>query len=1118
MRPRLPLTVSRAVLAAPAALVFVTVPAAGQGRKKPDVTPAAAAPVADSLNNFKFRNLGPAVAGGRVAAVVGVPGQPNIYYIGAGGGGVWKTTDGGNSWDAVFKDQPTASIGAIALAPSNPNLVWVGTGEGNPRNDVVDGRGVFFSPDAGKTWRSAGLSDVGQISRIVVDPVNPDVVFVAALGHVWAPNAERGVFRTADGGKSWQKVLFVNDTTGVSDLVMVPGNPRVLFAGMWQFVRRPWELTSGGPGGGIYRSKDGGLTWERLSEGLPTGLTGRIALAVGPTNPSHIYALIESKQGMLWDSKDQGDHWTKVSDSHALSERPFYFSLMHVSPVDDRKVFFSSYLLLRSDDGGKTTTPIDRGVHVDHHALWIDPQDADRMIQGNDGGVYVTADGAKSWRYLNNLPIEQFYMVAADNNRPYMLCGGLQDNNAWCGMSVGSGGGGIGGGGVGGFGGGGLTGAEWFAVTGGDGEYAVPAPSDSTILYVDSQNGNITRVDLKTGITRSVRPYLVGVQEMKPANLKYRFNWTTPIEVSPTDANTVLFGGNVVFKTTDGGEHWTAFSPDLTRNDKSKQVTSGGPINYDLSGAETYGTILTINIAPTDSNVIWTGSDDGLVHVTRDGGKDWINVSGHFPVLPKDAEGRVYQIGVSPFDGGTAYLAVDRHQLDDRRPYVYKTSDYGNTWNDISRGLPQDVPAHVVRENPNVRGFLVLGTDAALWYSRDGGASWKPLKADFPTVPVYDLKFIKRSHDLVVATHGRGLLVLDDITPLEELTPDVVASDFHVFGTLPAEIRVRPRRTGVAPSRFMTPNPPGGAGAVIDYYLKTALDTGAAQAQGGQQAQAQGDPQERPRRGRVVVTVTDSKGDTVVVDSSAPGKQGVNRHAWNLRYAGPTRLTFERSLAGEEEENPFRVVSGPRVVPGTYTVTVTAGRNSASRTVTVQPDPIVGGAPAGFEAQLRAGLEWRNAMSALNEMLNRIVSLETQLKNTQQALRDNAKGDTASTGPVLRQGRELARKLKELKDSLYNSEVQRDAGSDNIHYLNRFHDRLQSAAFGLAFGYAQPPSEVQANRLKELRTELDGYLAKFNEVLQTDVAAFNKTAAERQAPILVAGRPIEVKEVKVVSR
>src|SRR5205823_6878679 len=410
---------------------------------------------------------------------------------------------------------------------------------------------------------------------------------------------------------------------------------------------------------------------------------------------------------------------------------------------------------------------------------------------------------------------------------------------------------------------------------------------------------------------------------------------------------------------------------------------------------------------------------------------------------------------------------------------------------------------------PNLRGFLVLGTDAALWYSRDGGASWQALKADFPTVPVYDVQFVKRSHDLVVATHGRGLFVLDNITPLEELTPQVLAADLHVFSTQPAQIRVRPRRAGVAPTRFTTPNAP--AGAVIDYYLKTAVDP----ATSGQGEQRRG---ERSRRGRVIVTGTDARGDTVVVDSSGPGKQGVNRYVWTLRHAGPVRLTFDRPAGAEEEENPFRTVVGPRAVPGSYSVAVTAGGRTETTTVRVEPDPVLGGDPARFAAQLVAGLEWRNALSALNTMLNRIVSLETQLKNTQQALRDNPAGDTTTAAPVVRQARDLGRKLKELKDSLYNSDVQRDAGQDDIHYLNRFHDRLQGLGFGLALAYAQPPNEVVEGRMKELRAQLDAYLTRFNELLRTDVAGFNKTAEERRAPILVAGEPIEVKVVKVVSR
>jgi photosystem II stability/assembly factor-like uncharacterized protein len=1083
------MTVLRPLLALP----FLVAPLTAQ-RARASGPPPGAPSATDSLNNLKFRNLGPSVAGGRVTSVAGVPGQPEVYYVGAAGGGVWKTSDGGHSWDAIFADQPTASIGVVALAPSNPNLVWVGTGESNIRNDITNGRGVFFSPDAGKSWKFMGLENAGQISRIVIDPGNPDIVFVAAVGHAWTPNPDRGVFRTADGGATWQRVLYVNDTTGAADLVMVPGNPRILFAGMTQLIRYPWQLVSGGPGSGIYRSTDGGLTWERLSQGLPPGPYGRIAVAVGASNPSHVYALVEAKRGLLWDSHDLGDHWSAVSDNHALSARPFYFNLMHVSPVDDQKVFFSSYRLLESDDGGKTAKLIDRDVHVDHHSLWIDPQNPDRMVQGNDGGAYVTYNGAKTWNWFNNLPIEQFYMVAADNNDPYTLCGGLQDNNGWCGPSSGSG-----------FGG--MDGSEWYTVAGGDGEYIVPAPSDSTVLYVESQNGSIRRLDMKTGLTSSIRPYVPGVDDMSPADLRYRFNWTTPIEVSRTDPNTVWLGANVVFKTTDGGAHWSVISPDLTRNDKSKQITSGGPIQFDISGAETYNTILTVNVAPSDSNVLWVGTDDGLAQVTRDGGATWTNVSGHFARLPQNAEGRIYQIGVSPFDAGTAYLAVDRHQFDDNRPYVYKTSDYGKTWTDISGGLPADASARVVREDPNARGFLVLGTDAALWYSHDGGASWKRLKGGFPTAPVYDLKFVARAHDLVVATHGRGLFVLDNITPLEELTPEVAAQDLHVFNTLPVQIRVQPRRNGIAPSEFTVPNAP--SGAVIDYFLKTGVDTSRASADSAGEEPVRGRPGFRGRRRNgVVVTVFDSHGDTVVVDSSAPGLRGINRFVWGLRYAGPTRINFERSSG--EEESFFRRGGGPRVMPGTYSFTLSAGDFTDSGTVTVEPDPIVRGDPAAFRAQLEAALTLRNQTSALHETLNRISSLQSQLQNIQQALR--GAGADSSAGAVERQARGLARTLRQLKDSLYNSDVQR-GGQDDIHYLSRFQDRLQGLSFGLGFAYAQPPSDAVNAEWRELKTRLDAYLTQFNGILEKDVVEFNTVARDHQAPMLVGGEAIGIRPI-----
>ena len=514
---------------------------------------------ADIFANLKFRDLGPGSAGGRVAAVAGVPGDPNVYYVGAGGGGVFKTVDGGLSWKAIFEHAKTASIGAIAIAPSNPSYVWVGTGEGNIRNDVIDGGGVYFSSDAGNSWKFMGLADTQQITDILVDPSDPNTVFVGALGHTWGPNADRGVFKTTDGGKTWKKVLFVNDSTGVADLEMAAGNPNVLFACMWQFRRYPWTLMDGGPDSAIYRSTDGGDTWQKLTKGLPDGPWGRSAIAIAPSNPDHIYALIGAKHGMLWQSTDMGDSWTSVNDSHALDVRAFYFSKLVVSPNDENKVYFLSFNMMESTDGGKTAFVADRGVHSDHHTMWIDPTNPNRIIQGNDGGVFLSTDGAKTWNFLDGLPIEQFYMVSASSQEPYSLCGGLQDNSSWCGPSSDVSRGRV-------------TGPAWYTVVGGDGEYAVWAPSNPDIVYSDSQNGSIERLDLKTHLSQSIRPYLPGVEETNPADLKYRFNWTSPIAVSPTDANEVYIGANAVFKSMDGGKTWTAISGDLTRNDKSKQV------------------------------------------------------------------------------------------------------------------------------------------------------------------------------------------------------------------------------------------------------------------------------------------------------------------------------------------------------------------------------------------------------------------------------------------------------------------------------------------------------------------------------------------------------------------
>lgn len=1072
----------------------------------------------DVFSNLKFRNLGPAVGGGRVAAVAGIPGQSNVYYVGAAGGGVWKTVDGGFTWKAIFEKEPTASIGAIAVDPQNPNVVWVGTGESNPRNDMVTGKGVYMSTDAGATWKFMGLENVGQITNVIVDPHDSNKVFIGAMGRVWTTNPDRGVYRTSDGGKTWNRVLFVNDKTGVSDLIMDGNNPMVLFAGMWEFQRFPWYLDNGGTNSGIYRSVDGGTTWQRLSEGLPKGVVGRIGVAAAPSNPQHLYALIETKKGVLWESNDLGDHWRQVSESRDLAARGFYFSNLMVSPDSEEHIYFLSFNILESLDGGKTTRNLSRGVHPDNHSIWIDPSNPQRIIEGNDGGVYISQDAGKNWRYLDNLPIEQGYMVAADDEEPYLLCTGLQDNNAWCGPSSTGGRGQV-------------TGAEWYTVAGGDGEYAVPAGHKSNWIYADSQNGSISRLDTKDNLSKFIRPYLHGAEDMATRDLKYRFNWTSPIAVDPSDPKTVYLGGNVLFKSSDGGNTWNPVSPDLTRNDKAKQAASGGPILLDLSGAETYDTILSMDLSPVDQNVVWVGTDDGVVQMTKDGGKTWNKVSDNIKGLPE--WGRVQQIATSPFDANTAYVAFDFHETDINRPYVFKTHDGGKTWTSISAGLPEKDPARVVREDPNKKGFLVLGTDTGLFFSQNDGANWEPLKSNFPTVPIYDLKFRKSTHDLLVSTHGRGLFVLDNITPIEDFTPQVAAKDFHLFPMQQAT-KWKPARRGggFEAASFTTPNAP--AGVVIDYYLAKDVEmpnqNGGMNGEGmggrgGMQAEAGGGggmpspfgPEvamnASNRRTPVKFTVTDSNGQVVRV-FYGPAKAGINRIVWDMTYDAPTRL----AIVPEREGNEFRGFGGgPAVLPGQYKISVSIqNKDAGTEMADIRPDPRVPYNMEAARAQLKFALEGREMMSAMNQAMNRLEGLNQQIASMRRLLASGEEGgasmQNASYQPVLREAAQLERKVHQMQDSVYNMEGRNDTEA-RLHYLGKFYDRLQGAtrSGGFGGGYNEPPTQMQLDELQEVRQELDKTLASYNNFIQTDVAAFNKVAAEKGAATLFAGNPIELK-------
>ncbi|MGH9534483.1 MAG: hypothetical protein ACRD2E_06460 [Terriglobales bacterium] len=1028
-----------------------------------------------ALGALKFRELGPAVAGGRVSSVVGIPGNPMVYYVGTAGGGVWKSVDGGYTWKAIFKHGPN-SIGAVALAPSNPNLVWVGTGEANIRSDVINGHGVYFSPDGGATWQFMGLKNAGQISSILVNPQNANEVWVGVFGHTWGPNHTRGVYRTEDGGHTWQRVLFVNDATGVASLIMEPGNPRVLLAAMWQAVRHPWGFDDGGLGGGIYRSTDGGTTWAKLTHGVPKGPLGRIGLAAAPSDPQRIYALIEAKHGRLWVSNDLGGHWKNVNNNHAIDDRPWYFSTMAVAPNDPDRVYFLASSLHETQDGGRTIESIGRNVHADNHSIWIDPDNPNRIIEGNDGGVDLSLDAGRNWRFLADLPIEQFYQVATDNKIAFDVCGGLQDNNAWCGPSRS---------------GYRIDGSEWFIVAGGDGQYAVPAPSDPDIIYADSQNGYIGRINLKNNTSRYERPTILGVSAMAPADLKYRFNWTAPIAVAPTDPNTVYLGANVLFKTSDGGLHWTPISPDLTRNDKAKQQTSGGAMEHDISGAETYDTILSFGISPKDPRTIWVGTDDGLVQVTRDGGAHWTNVTANIPGLPQ--WGRVQQIDPAPSNPAGCYVSFDFHETGNDHAYVYKTSDYGQTWTNISAGLPPDTPVKVVREDPDQAGFLVAGTNTGLFYSQDDGASWKPLQANLPTITVYDLQFVPRDHSLVVATHGRGIFVLDNITPLEDQTPAILADDFHLFPALPAYMLTsRPRRT-LSLSNFTTPNPP--TGVMVDYYVKTAVQPTAEQKQRHQQP--------------VQITITDAQGH--LVDTMfGPAKKGFNRINWPMRYAGATPLDFIKHVSGGYFG--FRGM-GPEVAPGTYKITATLKGQSQAVTAEVKPDPNFPVNMANFRAETRAALRARGNLSALNAMLNRLTALHAQLAAVVKLLQPSRPTGVVSVEyqPVLARAQALDKKVVAMKAAVYNTKVQ-PGSEDDIHYLADFHDLMSRAMYSLSDGYDLPPNQNALALLAKEQTELHAYLGQFNGLLRTDVASFNRLALHHHASTLFAGAPIATPE------
>jgi photosystem II stability/assembly factor-like uncharacterized protein len=894
------------------------------------------------FGNLTWRSIGPAVSGGRVAAVAGTPQDDQLYYIGTAGGGVWKSSNGGATWAPVFDKQTAPAIGAVAIDPVNENVVYVGTGESNPRNDVSYGDGLYKSTDGGKTWSNVGLRGTRHISRIVIDPKNPAHVVVGALGDVFADSPDRGVYVSFDAGRSWSKTLYAGPRSGASDLAMDVRQPDTIFAGIWEFRRQPWTFTSGGPNDGLYKSTDGGKTWKRLTgHGLPDGITGRIGLAVAPSDGNRVYALIEAKGGILWRSNDGGISWTMTSKDTLVDQRPFYFSHIAVDPRNPNHVYAVSEALSESKDGGKKFEEIAKDVHVDYHAIWIAPNDPARIITGEDGGYALTTDGGKNWSFSRNLAIGQFYHIAASNENPYYVCGGLQDNNGYCGPSNSLDREGI-------------KDDAWIDVIGGDGMWAVPDPSDSNLIWSDLQDGRISVYDRTRQSSRFVIPYYdFAKNDFNIADRKYRFNWDSPVAFAPWDAHVAWYGGNVVFQTTDRGEHWTPISPDLTLNLKQHQHPAGGPLAYDVSGAEYSDTILTIEGSPLNKGEIWVGTDDGLVQLTRDGGASWHDVSppGVAPF------GRVETVAPSPLVAGTAYANVDRHRSGDYAPYLFVTHDYGKTWTKAVTGLPNDQYVRTVRGDSKNVHLLYAGTERGLYLSYDDGNTWQNFRLNLPPVSVRDIRIQTQFDDLLLATHGRSLWIMDAIEPLQML-PQAQAAGVYLFPPRVAYEYHQHSNDEGAYTRFAGANPP--PGAIVDFYQSKA----------------------QPKT--PVIEVLDSSGAVIrrvtgthkEHDKDVPdvtNKAGLNRYAWDFREDGPVQWM---GAAREEYRGPK---IGALVVPGTYSVRIVLDGKTLTQSLTVKPDPRDVWTQADYQAGYAFAKKYLNDYGKIDAALNNLDALKKSL-------------------------------------------------------------------------------------------------------------------------------------------
>jgi photosystem II stability/assembly factor-like uncharacterized protein len=1028
--------------------------------------PAASTPasLSDSFEGIRFRNIGP-FRGGRSVAVTGVRGEPLTFYFGGTGGGVWKTTDAGGTWQPISdKDFKRGSVGAVAVAESDPNVLYAGMGESPIRGNLSSGDGVYKSTDAGASWVNVGLKATAQISRVRIHPKDPELVYVAALGHAWGPNPERGIFRSQDGGKSWKKVLYVDDKTGASDLAMDPSNPRILFAAFWQAYRKPWTIESGGPGSGLYKSTDAGEAWKKLAGGLPEGVVGRIGVAVSPVEPNRVFAIVEAEKGGLYRSDDAGEKWTLVNDDHNLRQRAWYYTTIYLDTKNPDTLYLPQVSFYKSIDGGKTIGKL-RPPHGDNHDLWIDPDHPERMILGNDGGATVTLNGGRTWSTQANQPTAQFYRVTTDDRFPYWVYGAQQDNST-VGMPSAARGSGI-------------RRTDWHAVGGGESGWIAPHPKDPDVVYAGSYGGSITRYDHRTGEEREITPWPQPIDGTATRDLRYRFQWNAPIIVSHHDPKQLYHAAQMLLRSTDEGDTWSEASPDLTRNDKDKQGYSGGPIVHEITGVEVYDTIFTVMESPHEAGTIWVGTDDGLVQLTRDNGKTWQNVTPRG--IPEWI--RINSIEVSPHDKGAAYVAATLYQFDDNRPYLYKTADYGKTWTKIVNGIPDGAFTRVIREDSARPGLLYAGTETGLYVSFDAGANWQPFQRNLPAVPLTDLAV--KGSDLVVATQGRAFWILDDLTPLRLWKDALAQEDVHLFPTRPAfRLEMESMDEEDALRAAVGPNLP--PGVVVNYWLKnkpaekdvvtieifsgeTLLRTFTSEKKKGEDGDA-----------------TDQDDDDK--DKPLEPKAGLNRFVWNLRMLDPV-LVAPKLTFGDFPP------AGAKVSAGTYSVRLKAAGKTLEQPAEVRPHPGLATTAEDLKKQFELLKAIHADLARSHQAVKRIRDVKAQAKGIAERASKIGKG-----AGLEERAKALAEKLTPIEEKLLNPNLK--ANQDTLLYTPKL-DFMFAALAGMVSASDNRPTAASYQRYDQLKAQLTAIEAELKQVLDTDLAAFNRQVREQDVPAVV---------------